>query len=163
MASKHHRRSSCVSGVQHSKHQEALYTVLTIEKPVLVPCMPLLCGRSDEDIPMALGVTVLGLRTIGMWGLLRRAGFDAPTICNGGVDVYPLQYRVHARCCSRSVCYICAEGSAVAAGGSTTGRRLRRELVAESGGRTCGAGPLRQVRGAHSTAKGLLGGLVSRL
>lgn len=60
-----------------------VYTVLTIEKPVLVPCMPLLCGRNDEDIPMALGVTVLGLRTIGMWGLLSRAGFDAPTICNG--------------------------------------------------------------------------------
>ncbi len=144
-----------------------VYTVLTIEKPVLVPCMPLLCGRNDEDIPMALGVTVLGLRTIGMWGLLSRAGFDAPTICNGGVDVYPLQYRAqHARCCSRSECYICAEGPAVAAGGSTTGRRLGRELVAESGGRestTGGAGPLRQIRGAHSTAKGLLGGVVTRL
>lgn len=103
MASKDHRRSCCVSGVQHFKHPEALYTVLTIEKPVLVPCMPLLCGRSDEDIPMALGVTVLGLRMIGIWGLLSRAGFDDPTICNGGVDVYSLQYRVHtvhARCCS---------------------------------------------------------------
>lgn len=114
---------------------------------------------------MALGVTVLGLRTIGMWGLLSRAGFDAPTSCNGEVDVYPLQYRV--RYCNLSVAYICAEGGpAVAAGGSAAGRRLGRELVAESAGRESsggGAGPLRQVGGAHSATEGLPDRLVRRL
>ena len=44
---------------------------LTMEKPALNPgklllLLLLLGGRTDDDVPMACGVTVLGLRTIGI-------------------------------------------------------------------------------------------------